>query len=426
MEFLPKNTPAHLFYPDRLVSDIKAFLQPFAYLQDRAQIYFSAKTCALPHLLHTMAEAGLGLELLSGLDLALVEAWFGSKKPKLIVGDNQFTAQNLRHLFYQIKPEIVYFDSLEQLQLAAAVLRQGKTTTELGLRIHVPGSHFGFRVDVETCKFIENNLALPISALQVHSNQSCSSRDSAFAKFQSLGRILLEAKSTLESCTSNKITSFNFGGGIDSPHIHRVADENLAAYHTKNVNVFDNLQPKDSISAIADSICRAIAQTIEGTTLRAILEPGRLLATRALSTVLSVKATKNSLYPGHQILIVDGNFAQLDGLHSAIHPIYAIDNNRKKIPTYIYSFLPQNTSWLAQGLFFEECHTNEKIVVAHTGAYFLARETSFCSTKPAVWHAHTGALLRRQETNIDISERDILSPSNNYRQVQIRHSEANH
>ncbi|MGZ3737248.1 MAG: hypothetical protein ACXVC0_19920, partial [Bdellovibrionota bacterium] len=169
----------------------------------------------------------------------------------------------------------------------------------------------------------------------------------------------------------------------------------LARFHNPNeAEAFRKSIPSErySLRAAGAAVAEVVVAELgaDWRERRVLLEPGRSVCTRALSTVLGVRAVKEAFYPDAQVVITDGSTAFLGPLHRGMHPLYPHGNVR----TFVYGLLPHSGDWLFQDAHLPPLKEGDRLLVENTGAYFLPLEAHFGHELPAIFRADRDERIR--------------------------------
>lgn len=408
-------TPFHVYFSDYLKEDAKALQAGIReYLPD-AVFSYSVKTNPLVRLLKDVHSLGWEMQALTDADLQT--ALRAGVAPKAItLGGSAWTETSLASALLAAGVRKVVVDSANQAKLLENFLiKHSLKLDQLFLRVNDRNSHFGFaREEVVDCL---KNLPASLSAafgLHLHVNPAGSPQSAVEIgiDFSNRAATLLEVIRDLRAHSSApRISLLNLGGGIDSPYVYRPHPQDFARFHNPNEVAEYRKQhlgrSRFTLLAAGQEVGKGVAMRIREENIQIIFEPGRAACTRALSTVLSIRAVKDSLYPDAKIYISDGNTALLGPAHRAVHAVIT-EAEGKTHDSFIYGNLPHSGDWLFQNIALPELNSGDRILVEHTGAYFLSCEANFSEPRPGIYDAATGSVIRKPESPATLSERDIL------------------
>jgi diaminopimelate decarboxylase len=391
-------TPLHLFSEASVREDARSLAKGLREAIPTLELYYSAKTNALPALLRLLLSDGWGIELVCPGDRRAA-AQAGAPGDRLLLNGAAWTKAGLEEAVFADEVGQVTLDSLAMADLLQKVLLSSRSRPPLrvALRLHDGDSHFGFPADAlqEAHAHIPSR-GVAATGLHLHRNSpgSPASLDELSADFSSRCRQLLPLAESLP------VSFLDLGGGIDSPWVYRPPPAELGDFHSPSATGrFRAHAGRERFSLLEAG--RRI-----GAGLKAVLgeqfgrwqiqlEPGRSICTRALSTLLEVRAAKRGLYPDADIIVTDGNTAILGPLHRGVHPLRAEKEGERRC--FVYGNLPHSGDWLFQAVNLPWLEPGERIQILHTGAYFLAMEANFGLPRPGIYDEISGAVLRKPE-----------------------------
>ncbi|NUM88146.1 MAG: hypothetical protein HUU37_02985 [Bdellovibrionales bacterium] len=423
---LPKKlgklpTPVHLYFQEHLEADAHAIRGAFKQKLSRPNLHFSVKTCPLPRLLRDLSRVGWGFEVVSEADLTMVERAKANKKS--VMASPLYPDERL--LLRLLKSPLVrtiHLESPAAVLIVADLLRRHKALLargpQIGLRIHSGSGHFGFAPNAGTLEPpIRSLLAAGarVRSLQIHT----SSEGGAITTERFRGWFshhlpsLLEAKKIAERLQDSPVEHLDFGGGIEHPATWRVPVDRIGEYHSGKIPPAAQA-PRPPLEEIASAAAEGLHESL----LRAGLENlpvsfelGRAVCSRSLSTLLSVGSVKGDLYPDASILLTDGNTSLLGPLHRVLLPFEHFSAHQPSATTqrcFIYGNLPHASDWLYQNVELHGPHAGDKLLIRHTGAYFLSQEAQFGHPRPEVRCAASGRVIRKAETVRSLLQRDRI------------------
>jgi len=392
--FLAKYpTPFHVYNEAAALEDAAALQEGLFSGLRGAELFYSVKTNPLLPLLSSLLAKGWGLEVVGNENVAQAVA-SGCPGSRMLYSEAGWKLEELEEAIHKKGIRSFTVDSLSMARLLGRAC--GREKLNIAFRIHDGHSHFGFPILREA---ITSALAaIPPTAIEsfglhVHTNPHGSPRgiDEIREDFTLRARRL---KNAIQQCP-REVEFVNLGGGIDSPFVFRPHPAELARFHNPNeAEAFRREIPgerfslRDAGAAAAEAVVAELGP--QWRERRVLFEPGRSVCTRALSTVLGVRAVKEGFYPDAQVVITDGNTAILGPLHRGMHPLYP----QGKVRTFVYGLLPHSGDWLFQDAHLPALKEGDRLQVENTGAYFLPLEARFGHELPSIFRADRDERIR--------------------------------
>ncbi|MGZ3693865.1 MAG: hypothetical protein ACXWQO_06665 [Bdellovibrionota bacterium] len=416
-------TPFHVYYENRLKEDADSLKKGLHSQLPQAELYYSAKTNSLLALLRCLVAQGWNIETVCTADRRQASL-AGAKGNQVLLNGAAWNKGDLEDALLGQKIRHLTVDSLAMARLLGAVIKEHETkisSLSLALRIHDGNSHFGFQTDGPAILQALSEVPAPSISelgLHIHSNPPASIQtlEELRTDFRMRTKKLLEAADIVNSIsTKREISFFDFGGGIDSPYIYRPQPAELADFHNPaKAESFRNEKQKRNfrLAELAECVSESVAEILgrkKSKSLRILFEPGRAVCSRALSTVIEVRSVKEKFYPEGDVVLTDGNTAILGPLHRGIYPLeYAGEPRNTPATTFVYGNLPHSGDWLFQSVTLPALHEGDRLLISHTGAYFLPLEANFGLPRPGIYSAEKDLVLRMPETEMEPGIRDSV------------------
>jgi diaminopimelate decarboxylase len=395
-DFLAKYpTPLHIFWESLALEDARELKKGLFSGLSTPELYYSVKTNPLIPLLRALLAEGWGMEAVGEENLRAARA-AGTPADKILFNGAAWSRPELERAIFELGVTSFTVDSQPMAELLATVLRSrpAPRALDVALRLHDGNSHFGFPAHVHALRrALETFPADGIQAfgLQVHRNPA-GSPASAAAIAEDFRERCFRVKAALAALEGtpweNKIDYVDLGGGIDSPHVYRPHPSELAAFHDPGkVAAFRESVRRErfTLREAGEAIAAVVRDELglDWAKRRILFEPGRAACTRALSTLVEVKAVKRDFYPEAQVVITDGDTAFLGPLHRGVHPLSPGGERN----SFVYGRLPHSGDWLFQSVALPELHEGDRLLIGCTGAYFLPLAASFGHSRPLIVRA---------------------------------------
>jgi diaminopimelate decarboxylase len=410
-----------VFHADRLREDALAVKAGLGAKLPRVKLHYSTKTNSLLAVLKTVLDSGWGLEAVTPGDRRQASL-AGARGDQIILNGAAWNRPGLEDALLDQGIRHVTIDSLPMAELLAGVLRDhpGKIKNlKAALRIHDGNSHFGVPAQPEA---LAKALG-PISAtdiaefgLHLHVNPagSAASVQEIASDFRRRAHALINAAGKIPAEFRTQMKFVDLGGGVDSPFVYRPLPRELGDFHDpKRAAAVREKAGRErfSLAQAATAISGAVAEELKekAQAWDVYFEPGRAVCTRALSTVIEIRGVKHGFYPEGDVIITDGNTAILGPLHRNVHPVHlASREGAGHHPSFIYGNLPHSGDWLFQPVDLPRLDAGDRLLISHTGAYFLPLEANFGLPRAGIYDFQEDIVLRAPETEIDPGIRDTV------------------
>ena len=403
------GTPLYIFDETTLRNKCREYLQEFGSRYPQVTVIYAAKAYLNKALARLVAEEGLGLDVVSGGELAIARAAGVPLERVYFHGNNKSPEELALALEWGVGRIVV--DNFYELELLEELCRQRSAAQEILLRI-TPGvdphthayistgavdSKFGFTLatgDAE--KAVARAQALPhlrVVGLHIHLGSQLFEAEPFVAAINGVLGFAREmvARHGLE------LREFSPGGGYPVQYLDEAAAPPLATY-------------AQAITEAVQQGCRTQGLHLP----RLVLEPGRSIVGRAGVALYRVGAIKD--IPGvRKYVAVDGGMA--DNIRPALYQARyeaVVANRMGEQPTEkvtVAGRYCESGDILIQDLAVPQLTAGDLLALPAAGAYCLAMASNYNAVpRPAVGLVNGGhaRLIRRRESYEDLMQWDEL------------------
>ncbi len=402
------GTPLYVFDETTLRRRAAEFIQEFGSRYPEVTVLYASKAFINTALVRLFAEEGMGFDVVSAGELAVVRAAGASLERVYFHGNNKGPEELRLALDWGIGRIVVdNFYELETLEMLAA--QRGRSQDAL-LRI-TPGvdphthayistgatdSKFGFPLATGAAEqAVRQAMALPhVNLIGLHMHLGSQLFETEPYSMAIDGLVGFAARMVRQH--GLQLREFSPGGGFAVQYVEGRVAPSLGVY--------------------AQVICDAMKQACAGHGLplpRLIIEPGRSSVARAGVAVYTVGAIKD--IPGvRKYVSVDGGMA--DNIRPALYQAKyeAVLANRMDAPLVetvtIAGKYCESGDILITDLHAPALRPGDMLALPASGAYCLAMSSNYnASPRPAVVLVREGAarLIRRRETYDDLMQWDV-------------------
>ncbi|MBI2865580.1 MAG: diaminopimelate decarboxylase [Chloroflexi bacterium] len=405
------GTPLYVFDEDALRAKCREYREEFARLYPRSVVLYASKAYVSPPLARIIAAEGLGLDVVSGGELAIVKA-AGLPLDNVYFHGNNKSADELK-MAVDLGIGRIVVDNFHEFKLLEGIASAAGRTQDILLRIspgvdpHTHGhtttgiidSKFGFPIvtgDAERAvEQAQGTSSLNLVGLHTHLGSPIFELD----PYGEAIDIVLAFATAMTAKHGLRLREFSPGGGFA---IQYVADS-----------------PPPAVADYARAIVAALKSKLEAQGLpradwpRLVIEPGRSIVGQAGVALYTVGATK--AIPGiRQYVSVDGGMA--DNIRPAIYgsKYEALVANRAgdeldEIVTIAGKFC-ESGDILIRDIRMPKLTAGDVIAIPASGAYCLSMASNYnASLKPPIALVKGGSarLIRRRETYQDLMRCDV-------------------
>jgi diaminopimelate decarboxylase len=390
----------------RLTKDVAALQEAFAGAPRGSKILYSYKTNCVPGILKPMHDAGIGAEVISPYELWLAQQ-LGVPADMILYNGVDKSDESLESA---IRSGIlaINIDHVEEIhRLRAAAARLGRKAN-VGARLALSSrSQFGLDVDsgeaLAACKTILSaSDHLNLQCLHVHLTSNAKN-PSAHLSFADRA---LEFMRQLKDATGYTIPYLDVGGGFGVPTTKNMSGIEYGLYRLFGVLPkpphLDEWQPVSSFMAeLIQSIetgCRRLGLS----TPRLLIEPGRLLTSRAEFLLASVRAVKQRTR-GPTFAITDaGRLSMTFPCDFEYHEAFVAGRPNAQMDAFydVMGRVCTSSDWMFKNRLLPKLQPGDVLAVMDAGAYFSSYSSNFAFPRPAIVMIHEGeaTLIRAAET----------------------------
>ena len=374
----------------RLMKDAEELQTAFERAPKGSKILYSYKTNCIPGILKPLHQAGIGAEVISPYELWLAEQ-LGVPGDMILYNGVDKSDASLESAIRMgvLSINIDQVEEIDRIRSAAAKLNK---KANVGVRLALSSrSQFGLDIEsgeaLDACRTIKSlSQHLNFQCIHVHltSNAKDASAHRAFATRA------LEFLRELKDTTGLNIPYLDIGGGFGVPTTKNMNGIEYGLYRVFGVLPkpprLEDWQPmpefmRDLISAI-EGTCRRLHVEIP----RLIIEPGRLITSRAEFLLASVRTTKRRT-SGPFFAITDaGRLSLTFPCDFEYHEVFVAGRPNAVMDTFygVMGRVCTSADWMFKNRLLPKLQTGDILAVMDAGAYFSSYSSNFAFPRPAI------------------------------------------
>ncbi len=402
------GTPLYVFDEQTIRDLCQSYRREFQSRYPETRVVYAAKALANVALTRILVEEGLGMDVVSGGELAVARAGGMAQNLVYFHGNNKGRAELEEAVAWGIGRIVV--DNFHELDLLEQVTKEAGRTQEVLVRVSPsvdPHTHryistgttdskFGFSINNgQAEQAVRRAIASPnLDLVGLHCH--IGSQIFEIEPYQDAIRVTLEFASRMRE-EGLRMVEFSPGGGFGIPY-------------TRN-------EDPPSIAEYAEAITSTLVQACKDLDMerpKMFIEPGRSLVGPAGVALYSVGARKE--IPGVRTYVsVDGGMS--DNIRPALYEATyeaVVANRMDQAPTErvtIAGRYCESGDILVQDIELPVTVPGDLIALPATGAYCVPMASNYnMSPRPAVVLVRDGTarLIRRRETYQDLMAEDVL------------------
>ena len=389
-----------------LMRDAEELKQAFQRAPEGSKVLYSYKTNCIPGIVRSLHEVGIGAEVISPYELWLAEQLAVPGDMILYNGVDKTEASLERAIRMGILSTNI--DHVEEVDRIYRVATRLNKRANVGVRLALyTGSQFGLDLEngeaLDVCKTIKS-LSEHLEFQCVHFNVTSNAKTAQVHRECAVRAI--EFARELKDTTGLTVPYLNIGGGFGVPTTKNMSGIEYGMYRTFGVLPRPpRLRDSQPISEFLHEVISTVEEACKRQQLempRLIIEPGRLITSRAEFLLASVRAIKRRSN-GQVFAITDA------GRHSVTYPC---DFEYHEVFVAGRPGAPMNASyevkgrictsadWMFKNRLLPELKADDILAVMDAGAYFSSYSSNFAFPRPVIVMVDNGiaSVIRHEET----------------------------
>ncbi len=382
------GTPLFVFSPDVLRDNIRQFKQALEKHYPHHQLAFSVKTNYLPYVLKKIIESGVSLEIISGLELDLVEKMGLIDQRTIVNGPLKTDDELARIVEYNC---IINVDNISELKALEKLGQQKGQTFNIGLRIcasigDIYWKRFGFNaedgeVDVVLKKVKQEMPHLNVVGFHIHLGTNLIDPD----YFRQSATLVATLARQYSAEGLIDLQYLDLGGGFATEHPFK--DKDPEKWQVPDIETY--------IRTIAEPIKAQFGNDFP----RLILEPGRALIDSAMIVLTKVERMRGL---AQNEAVVDVGINVFSSGKFRRHNFIRVDNETNQPVADNYTFygpLCMRSDCLGEAVPLPPMRPGDILAIDYAGAYSITQSWRFIRFQPAFVAVENNqiTLMRRRE-----------------------------
>lgn len=400
------GSPLLVVSKSRLMKDVDELRKAFAKAPKGSKILNSYKTNCIPGILKSMHEVGIGAEVISPYELWLAEQ-LGVPSDMILYNGVDKSDASLESAT-RMGILSINIDQVEEIDRICSIAARLKKKANVGVRLALSSrSQFGLDVEsgeaLHACRIIKS-LSQHLSFQCIHVHLTSNAKDASTHRASAIRALqfLRELKDTTGLC----IPYLDIGGGFGVPTTKNMNGIEYGVYRAFGILPRPpRLEDWQPVSEFMHELVGAIEETCAKLHLevpRLIIEPGRLLTSRAEFLLASVRTTKRRTR-GPLFAISDaGRLSLTFPCDFEYHEVFIAGRPNASMDT-IYDVMGRvctTSDWMFKNRLLPSLQTGDVLAVMDAGAYFSSYSSNFAFPRPAIVMVDDGKadVIRGAET----------------------------
>jgi len=373
-----------------LTKDTEELQNAFRSAPEGSKILYSYKTNCIPGILKLLHEAGIGAEVISPYELWLAEQ-LGVPGDMILYNGVDKSAESLERAIRMgiLSINIDHVEEIDRICSAAARLNK---KANVGVRLALSSrSQFGLDIEsgeaLDACRTIKS-LSQHLNFQCIHVHLTSNAKDAT--AHRAFSTRALEFLRELKDTTGLTVPYLDIGGGFGVPTTKNMNGIEYGTYRVFGVLPKPpRLEDWQPVSEFMHELTSAIKETCGRLNLeipRLIIEPGRLITSRAEFLLASVRAIKRRT-SGPLFAITDaGRLSVAFPCDFEYHEVFVAGRPNAGMDTFydVMGRVCTSADWMFKNRFLPKLQTGDILAVMDAGAYFSSYSSNFAFPRPAI------------------------------------------
>jgi diaminopimelate decarboxylase len=390
----------------RLMTDACELIEAFRVAPEGSRILYSYKTNCVPGILKCLHEANIGAEVISPYELWLADRL--GVPGDMIVYNGVDKSDESVETAVRMGVLSINIDQFEEISRISSVAARLGKKANVGVRLALsPRSQFGLDVEngeaLHACRTIIS-LSEHLSLRCLHVHLTSNAKDASTHRIFAMKALSFLRR--LKDATGLSVPYLDLGGGFGVPTTRNISGLEYVLYRAFGMLPkpprLSDWQPvsqymHDLVTSVRDA-CARLGLDMP----RLLIEPGRLVTSRAEFLLASVRAIKDRTR-GPSFAITDaGRLSVAFPCDFEYHEPFLAQraNAAPDIPYDVMGRVCTSSDWMFRNRLLPRLQPGDVLAVMDAGAYFSSYSSNFAFPRPAIVIVDDGkgTVVRSAET----------------------------
>lgn len=400
------GSPLLVVNKQQLLKDVDELKTAFKRAPAGSRILYSYKTNCTPGILKSMHAAGIGAEVISPYELWLAEQ-LGVPGDMILYNGVDKSDASIESAI-RLGVLSINIDQVEEIERIRSIAARLEKKANVGVRLALSSrSQFGLDVEsgeaLDACRRIKSlSRNLDFRCLHVHltSNAKDSTSHRAFAVRA------LKFLHELKDKTGLSVPFLDMGGGFGVPTTKNMNGIEYGVYRVAGALPKpprpEDWQPASDFMHELVSEIEATCAELQLEVPRLIIEPGRLITSRAEFLLAGVRTVKRRTGGPHFAITDAGRLSLTFPCDFEYHEVFVAGRPHDRMDT-LYDVMGRvctSSDWMFKNRLLPRLQAGDVLAVMDAGAYFSSYSSNFAFPRPAIVMVDAGkaAVIRDAET----------------------------
>lgn len=400
------GSPLLVVSRSRLLQDTQELKVAFDRAPTGSKILYSYKTNCIPGILAPLHGLGIGAEVISPYELWLADQ-LGVSGGEIVYNGVAKSDESIERAI-RMGVLAINIDHLEEIDRIAAIASRLRIPANVGVRLALSASsQFGLDLASGEALAACRNIAALGEHLRfkcIHVHLTSNAKDAGAHKAYAI--TALKFARAMSDATGVSLAYLDLGGGFGVP-----TSKNMSGYEYGLYRLFgvlprppepEHAQPVRAFMAdLVETVAKTCA-TLRISVPRLLIEPGRLVTSRAEFLLARVNAVKRRAGGPHFALTDAGRLSVTFPCDFEYHEAFIAGRPLAPLTKFyeVKGRVCTSADWMFKNRMLPELSSGDILAVMDGGAYFSSYSSNFAFPRPAILMIDQGdvRVIRKEET----------------------------